>query len=126
MTELTEQSPTFLVAYLGGGPTLKTLQFLLENRREHWSMKEIAQQGNIAYPSLKIVLPQLLARNLIIIDKRIGKIKLYRINVTNPIVKKLAELESAVIKQEVGWAAKRPHPSQAIDAQKRALMAQHR
>lgn len=93
---------SYFVAYLGSVPTIRTLDFLIENRRTSWTLKEIAEQGGIAYPSLKLVMPRLLLRKLIFLERDLGKVKLYRLNEKNPVVKQLITLEREIIKQETG------------------------
>ena len=60
-------------------------------------MKEIATEGRIAYPSLKVAIPKLLEWKLVVIEKRHGRIALYRINRQTRIVKKLYELDAAIL-----------------------------
>lgn len=101
MNEVTLETPTNFVGVLGSSPTNRILDFFIENEREGWAMTEIAEQSRVAYPSVKLVIPKLLEKNVIKIDKKIGKIKLYKINFKNPIAKKLKELRNTINKFEI-------------------------
>ncbi len=80
MTELTQKTPTKFVKTLGSVPAVKILDFLIENRRESWSMTEIALQGSVAYPSVKHAMPALLESGLIVETRKVGRIPLFAIS----------------------------------------------
>lgn len=78
--------------YLGKSPEIKVLDFLIENRRDSWNITEMEQQGNIARATLKLVIPKFLKLGLIQVDRIVGNSKLYKINLDNPIVKRIMKL----------------------------------
>ena len=86
---------------MGANPTNRIIDFLIENDRDSWTMKEISENANVGYSTLKIILPRLLKRELIIIKKIIGTSKLYSINKENPVVKKIYELYNTINVQEI-------------------------
>lgn len=100
MTELTLQSPSIFVKTLGSVPAIRIIDFLIENRRDSWSMTEIAQQGGIAYPSVKYAMPQLVTAGLVVVTRKVGRIPLYAISSTSS-AKKLIELHKEVILQSM-------------------------
>jgi DNA-binding transcriptional ArsR family regulator len=92
-TELSADAPTAFIEYFGSVPMLKTLDFLMENKRTSWALSEISQYGHISYPSLKLAMPLLLERELVYVERRVGRMTLYRINEKKRIVKALLDLQ---------------------------------
>ena len=100
-------SQTSFLLVLGSSPINRVLDFLIENDRENWSMYEISKNAGVGYSTLKILLPEMEKRKLLIIKKRIGRIKLYTINVQNPIVHKIIELYKVISNREMERYLKR-------------------
>lgn len=111
MTELTLQSPSMFVKTLGSVPAIRIIDFLIENRRDSWSMTEIATQGGLAYPSVKHAMPQLMAAGIVVVTRKVGRIPLYTISNTLA-AKKLVELHKEVTLQNV--------PAQQLSASKKS------
>jgi len=101
MSEVVLETPTNFVGVLGSNPTSRILDFFVENIRESWAMTEISEQAGVSYPSVKLVIPKLLEREIIKIDKEVGKIKFYKLNLDNPIAKKLKELRNVINRLEI-------------------------
>ena len=95
-----EQVQTNFCKVMGNSVYTKLIDFFIENDRTHWSMYELTQ-ANVGYSTLKLVLPKLLENGLIIVDEQYGKIKLYRINKENIVVKKIYNLYDEINKQEI-------------------------
>jgi hypothetical protein len=74
----------------------------MENKRTSWTLKEISDQASIAYPSLKLVMPRLLARKIVFVERDLGKVKLYKLNEQNAVVKQLLALDKEIVRQETG------------------------
>lgn len=68
---------------LGDSPQIKVLDFLIENERDSWSLIEIKEGTKTGYATLKYLLPKMLKNKLVVIDKRVGKTNLYKINLEN-------------------------------------------
>lgn len=101
MKEITEKTKTSFIKVMGGSPINRVLDFLIENKRESWTMIEISKNSNVGYSTLKIILPKMLNEELIIIKKEIGKAKLYTINENNDITIKISELYHAINLREI-------------------------
>jgi hypothetical protein len=97
MSELTITTSTVFVELFGSIPRIKIIDFLIENRRESWSLTEIATQGRIAYPSVKLAMPALLRIGVVKPTRHIGRIALYTIDSENPIALRIIELRKAVL-----------------------------
>ena len=85
--EKTQQS--FFLQYLGDNPKIRILDFLMDNFAHDFSLPQIAEGSNVAYTTLIDILPKLLKQDIIIETRKIGKSKLYKINLDNPIAKAL-------------------------------------
>jgi hypothetical protein len=94
-----EVDDTVFLEVMGKSPVNKVLDFLIENERDSWTMKEISEGRNVGYSTLKILLPRMIQHKLIIIGREIGKSKLYKINKDNEIIKYLYKIYNALEKQ---------------------------
>lgn len=100
---MAEQS--FFLQYLGGNPKIRVLDFLMDNFALDFSLPQIAKGSNVAYTTLIDLLPNLLKQKMIIETRKIGKSRLFKLNLDNLIVKALftidLKLSEVVIKKEV-------------------------
>jgi hypothetical protein len=78
---------SFFLQYLGENPKIRVLDFLMDNFALDFSLPQIAQGSSVAYTTLIDMLPKLLKQKIITETRKIGKSKLYKINLENPIVK---------------------------------------
>jgi len=101
MGEVVPETPTNFMEVMGSNPTSRILDFFVENDRESWAMTEISEQARVSYPSVKLIVPNLLDKGIIKIDKEVGKIKFYKLNLDNPIAKKVKELRNVINKLEI-------------------------
>jgi len=72
--------------YIRNSTELKVFDFLLRNREASYNLVSIRAGAKVSYSSLKYTIPTLLKRRLIKIDKKVGKSKLYNINMQHKIV----------------------------------------
>ena len=95
---------SFFLQYLGDNPRIRVLDFFMDNFALDFSLPQIAQGSNVAYTTLIEILPKLLKQEIIIETRKIGKSKLYKINLDNPIAKTLfaidLKLSEAAIQKE--------------------------
>jgi hypothetical protein len=92
---------TNFIQILGDTPTNKILDFLIENDREHWTMVEIRDNAKVGYSTLKLIIPKMIKKKLIIVDKKVGKSNLLKINKKNLVVQKIYDLYNTINKQEI-------------------------
>ncbi len=90
---------TVFLEVMGKSPINKVFDFLIENDRASWTMKDISQGRNIGYSTLKMLLPKMVDSNLILVDREIGKIKFYKINKGNEIVKHVYKIYNATFEK---------------------------
>jgi predicted transcriptional regulator len=90
---------SLIIKFLGENPIFKIIDFLIENKGTDVTKKEIIEGANISRATLFKVWPQLEAQEIVTVKRQFGKTKLYTLNSSNPIVKKLLELESVLIEK---------------------------
>lgn len=76
---------------LGNYPQIKVLDFLIGKSESNFTLTEIHKNSKVAYVTLKYLLPNMLKKGLVIVEKKIGKVKLYRINLNNQSIVSLQE-----------------------------------
>ena len=75
--------------YLGDYPRIKVLEFLINNKENSFGIREIIQHASVKHRNLIIILEDLLKKDMIYIEKRLGKSNLYKINEFEPFVQSL-------------------------------------
>ena len=85
----------------GGTPKNKVLDFLITYAELDYSLKEIAKHSGAGYSTVKILIKKLVKDKWIVPTRKISKIKLYKLNVNNPEVKKFIEFYWEVIENEI-------------------------
>lgn len=74
---------------LGNSPRIKILEFLTNNREESWGLKEILKFARVKYRTAVKELKDLIDKDLVYIEKTLGKSHLYKINETNSFIQNL-------------------------------------
>lgn len=75
--------------YLGNSPRIKVLEFLIFNRAKSYGVKEILMGAKVKHRNLIIILNDMLKKDIIYIEKKLGKSNLYRINEFEPFAQSL-------------------------------------
>ncbi len=88
---------SLLIKFLGENPIFKIVDFLIENKGIEVTKKEIIEGAGISRASLFNCWKQLEEQEIVLVTRKFGKTKLYRLNISNPVIKKLLELESVLI-----------------------------
>ena len=100
------EEESFFLQYLGDNPKIRVLDFMMDNFALDFSLPQIAQGGRVAYTTLIDLLPNLIRQGIIIETRKIGKSKLYKINLDSSIAKALFAIdlklsEAAIEKKSV-------------------------
>ncbi len=90
---------SLLVKFLGENPMFKIVDFLIENKGLEVTKKDIIEGAGISRASLFKVWNQIEEQEIVKIKRQFGKTKLYALNSENPLVRKLLELESILIRK---------------------------
>ena len=73
------------------------IDILIENKGIGITKKEIIEQTGISRAALFKYWPQIEKQEIVLVTRKFGKTKLFELNSSNPIIRKLLELESILI-----------------------------
>ena len=96
---------SLLLQLTGDMPLFKIVDFLVENKGLDFTKKDIAEGAGIARASLFNYWPELEKRDIVEVTRKFGKTKLYTLNSASPIVKKVLELETTLIRHALDSAS---------------------
>ena len=101
---------SLFIELFGDSPTIRILDFLLTERELDFSISDMARNAGIGRATLYRIWEQLIDNNIIIPTRTIGKSKLYKLNVKNPKIKKLIEIDDMLILEELRNKAEKQKP----------------
>ena len=97
MVKAKENKSLFLET-LGDTPQLRVMDFLIENHFFDFPITEIARESNVSYNSIKLFFPKLIETRILKKTRKIGKSDYFQLNIENPFVKKLIQLDWSLTK----------------------------
>jgi len=71
----------------------------LDNREFDYSLTDIAKNAGIGWSTLHLFWKNLVIMEIVVKTRRIGRAELYKLNLNNPLVKKLIDLDRFVSKK---------------------------
>ena len=95
------EDKTVFLGIFGDTPILKVLDFLMVNEDFDYSMTDIASLSAVGYSTLKLFWSRLEKEKIVAKTRTIGKAKMYRLNLANPIVRKFRDFYWETTKQDV-------------------------
>jgi len=101
-----EQKTVFLDTF-GTSPLMKIFDFLVVNEEFDYSMKDIAKLSGVGYATLKLIWPKLESNKIIKQTRLIGKAKMYKLNLENPIMQKLKRFYWDITRQSIHASIKK-------------------
>ena len=100
---------SILIKTLGDSPKLRIIDFFLDNMLFDFTKKEIIEALGMSKQTFYKYFPDLEEYGIVIVSRKIGRAKLYKINIDNPLVRMLREYETK-ISQEIAEKAKTKKP----------------
>jgi len=91
---------TLLIQFLGNNPTLRIIDFFLDNRTDY-SKKEIIESLGMSKTTFYKVWRQIEKFKVVTPTRRYGKAQLFKINENSSVVRKLMILDFTLIKQAI-------------------------
>ena len=88
------QEKSVFLRTFGNYPLIRILDFLMYSRDFDYPITEIAQNSDVNFQTLKKLWPQFEQNKIVVNTRTLGGAKLYKINTTNPVVKKIIELNN--------------------------------
>lgn len=85
------ENKTVFLEIFGDSPILRVLDFLVVNEDFDYSMTDIANLSEVGYSTLKLFWSKLEKEGLVIKTRTVGKAKMYRLNLANPVIKKFRD-----------------------------------
>ena len=75
----------------GDTPKNRVWSFLIVHQEYDYSMKDIAKYAKIGYTTLKSFWKEFVKRKLVVNTRKVGRAKMYKLNLEYPVVKKFVE-----------------------------------
>lgn len=92
---------SLFIELLGDSPTIRVLDFLLTERELDFSISDMARNSGIGRATLYRIWDELIKNQIIVPTRTIGKANLYKLNIKNPKIKKLIEIDDMLILEEL-------------------------
>lgn len=92
---------SLFIEFMGDSPTIRILDYLLTERDLDFSITDIARNAKIGRATLYRIWDDLLKNAIIIPTRTIGKAKLFKLNKESIKVKKLIEIDDALMMDDL-------------------------
>ena len=87
------------VKIFGENPQTKIRDFLADHPDYDYTITELAEKTGVSKPTTYKVIRGLLKEGLVIVSRKIGRSKLYKLNTRNEIVKTILKFEFEIAKK---------------------------
>lgn len=87
--------------FLGNSPKIRIIDFFLDRPLLDFTKKELVKELGMSYTTFYKVWPELEVFGIVKVNRKVGRIRLYKLNNKNPIIKKLLGLERFLIDRYV-------------------------
>ena len=95
-----EKKESLFLDFIGDSPTTRLIEYLIIGKDFDYTLTDLMNAG-VSWSTLNRIFPNFLKNKIVVQTRIIGKIKLYKLNVQNPLVKKLVELFDSIIYEKV-------------------------
>ena len=92
---------TIFREFVGDNPTTRILEFLIEGRFFDYTLTDISEGSEVSWRSLNRVWSNFIKNEIVFVERTIGRIKLYKLNMENLSVVKLVELFDYLLKSDM-------------------------
>jgi len=93
------EDKTLLLKQLGDTPVLRIIDFFINNLLFDYSREEVLENVSISRKTLFKIWRELEDSGIVVLTRKVGKAKMYRLNRESEVVKKLIELDLALGRQ---------------------------
>ena len=83
--------------YFGNSLKIKVLEFLIEGRELDYSVSDIAEGARIGRTTLFRIWNDFIDLGIVKHTRDIGNAKLYKLNISNPFIRKIADLFDTLV-----------------------------
>jgi hypothetical protein len=95
------EEQSLFIAFIGDSPTARVFDYLMTERDLDFSITDIAKNAKIGRATLYRIWDNLIQYKIILPTRKIGKAKLFQLNVEDPKIKKLIEIDDLLIKADL-------------------------
>jgi AraC-like DNA-binding protein len=88
---------SLFVETFGDYPIIRVIDFLIENEIFDYSKKDIATHSEVSWNTLERFFNQLVKKDLVVKTRKVGKSQMYKINLENPVIKKIMEIDMGLM-----------------------------
>src|SRR4030066_594337 len=99
MTTAYKTDETLLLKYLGDSPTLRIIDFFLDNPLSDYFKNEVAKNLAMSRATFFKYWKELEKSDALITTRKIGRATMYKLDRTNEIVKQLIKLDMAIARK---------------------------
>ncbi len=101
---MVEQS--VFVEFMGNTPAIRLLDFLITGRDFDYTLTDLATKSSMSWSTLHRIFPRFAANKIVVEMREVGRAKLYKLNASNQLVKKLVDVYDTLLMQELKKRAK--------------------
>ncbi|MBU0760155.1 MAG: hypothetical protein KJ600_04210 [Nanoarchaeota archaeon] len=95
------EEKSLFIEFMGESPTVRVLDYLLTERELDFSISDMARNAGVGRTTLYRIWTNLVERRIIIPTRIIGKSKLFKLNLENKAIKKLMEIDDALVLEDL-------------------------
>ena len=92
---------SLFIEFMGDSPTIKVIDYLLTERDMDFSISDIARNSNISRATLYRIWNNLIKYEIVLQTRQIGLSKLFKLNKSNPKIRRLIEIDDMLIKEDL-------------------------
>ncbi len=92
---------SLFIEFMGDSPMIRVLDYLITEKDLDFSITDIAENAGIGRATLYRIFDDLVKNEIIIHTREIGKAKLFKLNIDNPKIKKLIEIDDMLVLEEL-------------------------
>jgi len=101
------QTKSLFIEFMGDSPMIRVLDYLITEKDLDFSITDIANNAGIGRATLYRIFDDLVKNEIIIHTREIGKAKLFKLNIDNPKIKKLIEIDDMLVLEELKSKSKK-------------------
>ena len=95
------ETKTVFLKVFGDSPVLRVMDYLIVNEDFDYSMTDISTNSGVGYSTLKLFWQNLENNRIVKQTRIVGKAKMYKLDYSNPAVKKFRDFYWETTKQKV-------------------------
>ncbi len=99
---------SIFVEYFGDSPLVRIMNFLILGKDFDYSMTEIAEGAGVGWTSFTRAWKRLLGKNAVVQTRTIGRARLFKLNTTDPTIKRLVRFHWEILKEETNKFLAKP------------------